>query len=73
MVFRERRLNGAYTVEPESQRDARGSSRSFCLRELESNGPEPGVAQSGISYNRLAHRFQTLEDDTDPRLARGEA
>jgi len=51
--FVETKLGGVYVIEPETHSDERGFfARTFCRREFESHGLNPGVAQCSVSFNR---------------------
>jgi dTDP-4-dehydrorhamnose 3,5-epimerase len=53
MIFRETPLKGAYQIDLDVRPDVRGFfARTFCRREFESRGLDPGVAQCSLSYNR---------------------
>jgi dTDP-4-dehydrorhamnose 3,5-epimerase len=53
MIFIETKLKGAYIIELEKLEDERGFfGRSFCAREFEKHGLNPGVVQCNVSYNR---------------------
>lgn len=53
MIFTETALKRAFVIEPEPFVDERGFfARSWCIREFEQNGLNPGLVQCNISYNR---------------------
>jgi dTDP-4-dehydrorhamnose 3,5-epimerase len=52
VIFRETKLPGAYVIELEPHRDERGFfARTWCQREFEAHGLNPGLVQCNISYN----------------------
>jgi dTDP-4-dehydrorhamnose 3,5-epimerase len=58
MLFTETTLKGAYLIEPEKLVDERGFfARSFCVKEFEKHGLNPGLVQCNISFN---HKKGTL-------------
>jgi len=58
MIFTETPLKGAYVIDPERLADERGFfARTWCRREFEEHGLNPGLAQCCLSYN---HRQGTL-------------
>ena len=53
MIFTEAPIPGAYVIDPERLEDERGFfARTWCQREFEAHGLNPGLAQCNISYNR---------------------
>lgn len=53
MLFTETKLKGAFILEPQKLEDDRGFfSRSWCRREFEAHGLNPGLAQCNISFNK---------------------
>ncbi len=53
MKFIETRLKGVYIIEPERLEDERGFfARTFCRKEFEAYGLNPGVVQCSISHNK---------------------
>ena len=58
MIFRETSLAGAWLLEPERFEDERGFfARTYCRRDFEARGLDPGIAQCSVSWN---HRRGTL-------------
>jgi dTDP-4-dehydrorhamnose 3,5-epimerase len=52
MIFRELAIGGAYCIEPEELRDARGFfARTWCQREFASRGLASQLDQCSISFN----------------------
>ena len=52
MIFRETKLQGAYTIELERIKDERGFfARSWCQKEFEEHGLNSLIVQCNISYN----------------------
>lgn len=55
MIFTETPLQGAFLIDMEPHRDARGFfARSFCRREFEAHGLDPTIAQRNLSLNHKA-------------------
>ncbi len=55
MIFTETPLQGAFVIDLEPHKDARGFfARSFCRREFEAHGMKPKIAQCNFSYNQKA-------------------
>ena len=53
MIFTETLLKGAYIIDPERLADERGFfARTWCQREFDAHGLNPGLAQCNISFNR---------------------
>ena len=53
MKFIETELKGAYIIEPERLEDERGFfARTFCQKEFEAQGLNPGLVQCSISHNK---------------------
>jgi dTDP-4-dehydrorhamnose 3,5-epimerase len=53
VIFTETALKGACIIDSEMKEDERGFfARSFCMKEFESHGLNPRVAQCNISFNR---------------------
>ncbi len=53
MLFKETKLKGAYTIEPERREDERGFfARVFCQREYQAFGLNPCVVQCSVSFNK---------------------
>lgn len=58
MIFTETPLKGAFAIDPERLADERGFfARTWCRREFEEHGLNPGLAQCCLSFN---HRQGTL-------------
>lgn len=52
MIFTETKLEGAFVITPEKLEDERGFfARTWCAREFQERGLEPGLAQCSISFN----------------------
>jgi dTDP-4-dehydrorhamnose 3,5-epimerase len=52
MIFRETPLAGAWVLEPERFEDERGFfARTYCRRDFEARGLDPGIAQCSVSWN----------------------
>jgi len=52
MIFQETGLEGAYFIDLEEKRDARGFfARTFCAEEFRAHGLTPVVVQCNLSYN----------------------
>lgn len=67
MIFRETLLKGAYVIELEPHRDARGFfARSFCAREFAAHGLKPNVAQCNLSYNHVAGTLRGMHYQLPP-------
>ena len=61
MKFTPLGLEGIVLVEPEPQRDERGSfARTYCRREFEEHGLDPSLAQCSISFNIRAGTLRGL-------------
>src|SRR5262245_37457363 len=53
MIFQETRLKGAYIIELEPIEDETGFfAPTFCRKEFEKHGLNPGFVQCNVSYNR---------------------
>ncbi|MGI8891211.1 MAG: dTDP-4-dehydrorhamnose 3,5-epimerase [Chthoniobacterales bacterium] len=67
MIFTETPLKGAFVIELEEHRDARGFfARTFCRREFESQGIELEIVQANFSYNRAAGTLRGLHWQEEP-------
>ncbi len=77
MRFQETSLPGAYVIEIDELRDARGFfARSFCAREFAARGLEASVAQCNISYNAKKGTLRGLhyqEPASEAKLVRAVA
>jgi dTDP-4-dehydrorhamnose 3,5-epimerase len=52
MIFTETKLKGAFIIDLEFHQDRRGFfARSFCVKEFESHGLKPTIAQCNLSFN----------------------
>ncbi|MEO5754815.1 MAG: dTDP-4-dehydrorhamnose 3,5-epimerase family protein [Chthoniobacterales bacterium] len=53
MIFTETPLKGAFVIDLEPHRDARGFfARSYCRRQFEAHGLNPAIAQCNFSFNQ---------------------
>ncbi len=53
MIFKETELKGSFIIEPQHLEDTRGFfARTFCKKEFEAHGLNPGFVQCSISYNK---------------------
>jgi dTDP-4-dehydrorhamnose 3,5-epimerase len=67
MIFTPTRLAGAWLIELEPHRDERGFfARTWCRRELEAHGLDPGLAQESLSYNRRRGTLRGLHFQRPP-------
>lgn len=67
MIFTETPLKGAYIIDIEQRSDERGFfARTFCQREFTEHGLNVNVAQSNISYSRLAGTLRGLHYQLPP-------
>lgn len=68
MIFKETRLKGAFIVEPEKIEDNRGFfARAWCKREFETNGLNPNLLQSNISFNKAKRTLRGMHYQVAPR------
>jgi len=68
MKFIEVKLKGAYLIEPELFEDERGFfARTFCQREFEAHGLNPGIAQCNISYNKHKGTLRGMHYQVAPK------
>jgi dTDP-4-dehydrorhamnose 3,5-epimerase len=67
VIFTETPLQGAFLIDLEPHRDARGFfARSFCRREFEANGLNPNVAQRNLSLNHKAGTLRGMHFQKGP-------
>ena len=67
MIFRKTRLAGAYLIEPEKKRDARGFfARSWCEAEFSNHGLNPHISQCNISFNEKKGTLRGLHYQAAP-------
>jgi dTDP-4-dehydrorhamnose 3,5-epimerase len=65
--FKETKLRGAYTIEPERREDERGFfARTFCQREYQAFGLNPCFVQSSISLNKKKGTLRGLHYQAAP-------
>lgn len=68
MIFTETPLKGAYVIDPERREDERGFfARTWCRREFEARGLDPGLAQCNISFNRKRGTLRGMHYQIAPR------
>ncbi len=68
MKFEALSLAGAWLIEMERLEDDRGFfARSFCRREFEAHGLDPGVAQMNVSLNRRRGTLRGMHFQAAPR------
>jgi dTDP-4-dehydrorhamnose 3,5-epimerase len=67
MIFRETPLAGAWVLEPERFEDERGFfARTWCRRDFEARGLDPGIAQCSVSWNHRRGSLRGLHLQTAP-------
>jgi dTDP-4-dehydrorhamnose 3,5-epimerase len=67
MIFRPLEVPGAFLIEPEPARDARGTfARIWCQRELEENGLQGRIAQCSRSFNERKGTLRGLHYQLPP-------
>ena len=67
MKFIETPLKGAYIIEIEPMKDARGSfARSWCKREFEEHGLNPKIVQCNISFNKKRGTLRGMHFQIEP-------
>ena len=67
MIFTETKLKGAFCIEIQRLEDERGFfARSWCLREFEARGLDPGLVQCNISYNLKAGTLRGMHFQLKP-------
>jgi dTDP-4-dehydrorhamnose 3,5-epimerase len=67
VTFSETPLAGAYIVDVDVHRDARGYfARTFCAREFSAHGMDPAVVQASVSFNERAGIVRGLHYQRPP-------
>ena len=67
MIFRATELADVWVIEPERHVDARGFfARTWCRREFETRGLNPGVVQCNVSWNAMRGSVRGLHYQTAP-------
>jgi dTDP-4-dehydrorhamnose 3,5-epimerase len=67
MIFTETRLQGAFIVDLDVRRDARGFfARTFCAREFESRGLKADIAQCNLAFNNRRGTLRGLHFQYPP-------
>jgi dTDP-4-dehydrorhamnose 3,5-epimerase len=67
MIFHKTILNGAYIIDPERMEDERGFfARSWCRREFEAHGLNPGLVQCNISFNKKKGTLRGMHHQDPP-------
>ena len=67
MIFTALRLSGAYLIQIEPHRDARGFfARTWCEREFAAHGLDPRLVQSSLSFNQAAGTLRGMHYQTAP-------
>lgn len=67
MIFTETPLKGAYVIDPERLADERGFfARTWCRREFEAHGLDPGLAQCNISFNQTRGTLRGMHYQVAP-------
>ncbi|MGC9963787.1 MAG: dTDP-4-dehydrorhamnose 3,5-epimerase [Syntrophobacteraceae bacterium] len=67
MIFTETKLQGAFCLEIERLEDERGFfARSWCRREFEACGLDPGLVQCNISFNLKAGTLRGMHYQVKP-------
>ncbi len=67
MIFMESKLKGAFTVKIERMEDERGFfGRTWCRREFEAHGLDPGLVQCSISFNHKAGTLRGMHYQAPP-------
>lgn len=68
MKFAETPLPGAFVIDIEPVEDERGYfARTFCRREFEARGLNPGLAQCNVSFNRRKGTLRGMHYQVKPR------
>jgi dTDP-4-dehydrorhamnose 3,5-epimerase len=71
VIFTETPLQGAFLIDLEPQRDARGFfARTFCRREFETHGLNPAIAQCNLSFNHKAGTLRGMHFQREPAEAK---
>jgi len=61
ITFRETKLKGAFVIEPQRFEDVRGFlARSFSLKEFESHGLDPHMAECNISFSKKQYTIRGM-------------
>lgn len=67
MIFNETRLPGAFVIEPERRKDARGFfARTWCQREFAEHGLSARLVQCNISFNARRGTLRGLHYQAEP-------
>lgn len=67
MIFKETKLKGAFIIELEKQRDARGFfARTFCRKEFRARGLNFEIVQCSTSYNRKKSTLRGMHYQAAP-------
>lgn len=67
MRFMEKRLRGAYVIEPEKVEDTRGFfARTWCQREFKEHGLNSAVVQCNVSFNAKKGTLRGMHYQTAP-------
>jgi dTDP-4-dehydrorhamnose 3,5-epimerase len=67
MIFTETKLKGVFTVDIERLEDERGFfGRTWCRREFEVHGLDPGLVQCSISFNLKAGTLRGMHYQAPP-------
>jgi dTDP-4-dehydrorhamnose 3,5-epimerase len=67
VTFTETPLKGAFLIDLEPRTDERGFfARTFCRREFEENGLNPGIAQCNLSFNLRAGTLRGMHFQKAP-------
>lgn len=67
MIFNRMKLEGAYIIELERFTDERGYfARTWCQREFEDHGLNPGLVQCNISYSRKKSTLRGMHYQVAP-------
>ena len=68
MIFNETTLKGAYIIEAEPLKDERGFfARTWCQREFEAHGLNPGLVQCNVSYNKKMNTLRGMHYQVAPK------
>ena len=67
MIFTPTKLEGVWLIEPELLSDERGFfARTWCCREFEQRGLNPGLVQCNTSFNRRAGTVRGFHFQAEP-------
>lgn len=67
MIFTETKLKGAFLIDIERLEDDRGFfARSWCRREFEEHGLNPGIAQCNVSFNARKGTLRGMHYQIEP-------